>query len=328
MAGAFMISFLKFAGRHARLVLALGVFLGLVLPGLGDYVGPALQILVVLLLATAMIRVDLLGVLSHLRKPAKIGGLLFILMLAMPLCVHAIATLLGLDPVLHLAVVLVACAPPLASAPSMAALLKLDDALVLNIMVLGTLMVPFTVPLIILNILDLPLDLDALSLLGRLVATIGAAILTAVLIRKFAGKDRLQRHHDLMDGISALIMLVFAIVIMNGIGLTGMTDGPKVRETLLVALSANWGVHLILLTLFILVSGFFGKGYVASPEKGAIALMASNRNAALFMAALPAETLSSLLLFMALAQLPIYLTPLVAAPLYRSVLDKREAMTN
>ncbi len=318
-----MTFFLKLVGRHARLVLALGVVLGLVLPGLGDFVGPALQLLVVLLLAAAMIRVDLLDVLSHLRKPGRLGFLLIALMLLLPLGVHGIVLLLGLDPVLHLALVLVACAPPLASAPGMAALLELDDALVLNVMVLGTLIVPFTVPVITLSILDLPLDLDPLSLLGRLILTIGIAILVAALFRKLAGEARIKQNQDLLDGASALIMLIFAIVIMNGIGLTQVKNGFAVLDTLSAALLANWGIHLFLLFCLGLWALHQKKEQLISRQGGAIALMAGNRNAALFMAALPPETITSLLLFLALAQLPIYLTPLMASPIYKILLKKR-----
>ena len=59
-----------------------------------------------------------------------------------------------------------------------------------------------------------------------------------------------------------------------------------------------------------------------SRQGGAIALMAGNRNMALFLAALPAETAGSFFLFLALYQLPIYLSPILAAPLYRRLLPR------
>ncbi|WP_169546389.1 hypothetical protein [Sneathiella aquimaris] len=312
-----MITFFTFFGQQARLILALGVLIGLFLPNFGEIVAPALQVLVVLLLATAMIRVDLLQVLSHLKNPIKLGGLLFLLMIALPVIIHLACQFIGLSPVLHIALVLVACAPPLASAPSMAALLKLDDALVLNILVVGTLIVPFTVPLITLYLLELPLNLDPLSLLSRLLLTISLAIILAIFLRKTIGETRLIRYHKLMDGVSALIMLIFAIVIMNGIGLHAFDDMDAFVENLSAALFANWGIHLLFLIVFV-ASRKISKprNSLISPTQGAVALMAGNRNAALFLATFPPETVTSLLLFIALAQFPIYLTPLASTPLY------------
>ncbi|MCG8490278.1 MAG: hypothetical protein MI743_01575 [Sneathiellales bacterium] len=315
-----MIFLLKLAGRHARLVLAAGVLLGLFLPGLGDILGPVLQIMVVLVLSVAMVRVELVQVLTHLKKPIRLSLLIFFLMILFPVAIHWIAVFLELDPVLHLAVVLVACAPPLASAPNMAVLLNQDDALVLNVMVIGTLIVPFTVPFLTSSFLELPLDIDPTSLFLRLAATVFIAILLAALIRHFVGQERIQKNLELYDGISAVIMLLFAIVIMNGIGLQENGDKDIFLVTLITAFASNWGVHLFFLGLFISLNIIMRKK-PASPSKsqGATALMMGSRNAALFMAALPAETLQSLLLFIALVQFPIYLTPLAATPLYRGL---------
>lgn len=314
-----MIFLLKLAGRHARIVLAAGVLLGLFLPGLGDILGPILQVMVVLVLAVAMVRVELVQVLTHLKKPLRLSFLVLFLMIAFPVAIHWIAVFLELDPVLHLAVVLVACAPPLASAPNMAVLLNQDDALVLNIMVIGTLIVPFTVPFLTSSFLDLPLDIDPGSLFLRLAATVFIAIFLAAFIRRLVRQKRIQNNLELYDGISAIIMLLFAIVIMNGIGLQEK-DSETFINTLVTAFASNWGVHLFFLGLFISLN-LMARKRPASPSKqqGSIALMMGSRNAALFMAALPAETLHSLLLFIALVQFPIYLTPLAATPLYRGL---------
>jgi len=315
-----VIFLLKLAGRHARLVLAAGVLLGLFLPGLGDILGPILQVMVVLVLAVAMVRVELVQVLTHLKKPLRLSFLIFFLMIAFPVAIHWIAVFLGLNPILHLAVVLVACAPPLASAPNVAVLLNQDDALVLNVMVIGTLIVPFTVPFLTGSFLDLPLNIDPGSLFLKLAATVLIATLLAVIIRHVVGHERIQNNLDLYDGISALIMLLFAIVIMNGIGLQENDDSEIFINTMVTAFASNWGVHLFFLGLFILWNLALQKRPTSpSKSQGAVALMMGSRNAALFMAALPAETLNSLLLFIALVQFPIYLTPLAATPIYRGL---------
>lgn len=307
-------------GRRAPLVLAIGVLLGMVLPGLGAIIGPVFPVLIVMLLAVAMIRVDLPQVLSHLRQPLRLGLMLFFLMAVIPLVIHALAVMFGLSPALHTALVLMACAPPLAASPGIAALLGLDDALTLNVMVVGTLIVPLSAPILIVTLLDLPVDLDADSLLLRLVLTIGVALAAAIAIRRGVGRRRIEEHSDVLDGISALIMVVFAIVVMNGIGLAQMQNPGQIANVLGAVLLANWGLHAMTGMAFFVFRVI--RKTALSTQDGAIALMAGNRNIALFLAALPTETSGLLFLFLALYQLPIYLSPILAAPLYRRLLSR------
>ena len=53
------------------------------------------------------------------------------------------------------------------------------------------------------------------------------------------------------------------------------------------------------------------------PDAG-VAVIAGNRNIALFLVALPPEITDRILLFIGCYQVPMYLTPLVMARLYRS----------
>ena len=316
-----MRSLLAVIGRKAPLVLVGGVVLGLVLPGLGNVIGWSIPLLVIMLLAVAMARVDFAQVLTHLRRPLRLGFVLLILMAGFPLAAHALAGWFGLSPILHLAVVLVACGPPLASSPSMAVLLKLDDALVLNVMVVGTLIVPLSAPTLAVSVLDIPVDLEVGPLLLRLALTIGLALAAAIVIRRVMGRDRIEKQGDVLDGISALMMVIFAVVVMNGIGLTGMQDPWQVLYVLAVVFLANWGLHALTgAGLIVFRAVRKNDEALLSPQSGAIALIAGNRNMALFLAALPADTAEALFLFIALYQLPIYLTPIMAAPIYRRLL--------
>lgn len=316
-----MKSLLAMIGRKAPQVLVGGVVLGIVLPGFGNLISTVLPPLVTMLLAAAMIRVDFSQVLSHLRRPLPMALSLFFLMVLIPLAVHGLATFFELSPILHTGVVLVACAPPLASSPSMAALLGLDDALVLNVMVVGTALMPLIAPALIISILNIPIDPDVSSLLGRLALTIGIALGTAVVIRRSVGRRRIEANSDIIDGISALIMVVFAIVVMNGIGYSQVNDPWRLLQVLGLVLVANWGLHAMVGIFFMIYQGAGKSGKsLLSPQGGAIALMAGNRNMALFLAALPVDTAGSLYLFIALYQLPIYLTPALATPLYRRLL--------
>ena len=314
-----MMPVLRTMGRQAPWVLVGGVVLGLMLPGLGNIIGVMVPLLVVMLLTVAMMRVDVPQVVLHLRRPFRLAAVLVVFMAAMPLFVHLLAGYFNLPSALHTGLVLLACAPPLSANASMAAFLGLDDALVLNVMVVGTLIVPLSAPLLAATLLETAIDLDAGSMFIRLAIATGLSLVAAYVLRRSIGRQRIERNFDVLDGMSSLLMVIFAIVVMNGIAVTQTQGLPQIAGVLGLVLLANWGAHALSgLGLWI----FRDLRQVSfTPQDGAISLMVGNRNMALIMAVLPAELAGSLLLFFALYQVPIYLTPVLAKPLYRRLLS-------
>ena len=306
-------------GRRASLVLLLGVFIGFFIPGLGETIGAALPFLVVLLLTVAMIRVDFAHVLSHIRRPSRIVLPVFLLMVLLPALVHGLAAALALPPSLHLVLVLLSLAPPLSASPGMAAMLGLDDALVLTVMAVCTLTVPLFAPFLAVDVFSLPVDLEMTALLLRLVGTVGIALVLALLARRLIGRRRIEANADVLDGISAIIMVVFAIVVVGGIEWLDFQDPARALPVLAAVFLANWGVHMAAVLVLLAGPGLSRRG-------GGVALMAGNRNLAIFLAVLPAEIAESLFLFLALYQLPIYLTPALASPLYSRLLGRRKIL--
>ncbi len=313
-----MMTLLRMLGRRAPLVLVGGVILGFLLPGLGGVIDIALPLLVVMLLAVAMIRVDMPQVILHLRRPVRLVVLLVGLMAIIPVCVHLLATSIGLSPVLHTALVLLVCAPPLSASANMAALLGLDDALALNIIVVGTLIVPLSAPALAITVLNIPIVLDGGVMFVKLALITALSMGAAIVMRRWIGRRRVEENTDVLDGISALIMVIFAIVVMNGIAVTQQQAIQQLIEVLGVVLLVNWGLHGLTCLTYIIMRKAGNKPF--APQDGAIALMAGNRNMALIIAILPSDTAAALLLFLALYQVPIYLTPILAAPLYRRLL--------
>lgn len=296
-------------GRRASLVLAGSLLLGLMLPDFSGYLAPALPPIVVGLIALAMVRVDLVRVLAHLKRPLRLAAYLAVLMIATPLAVHGLALMLALPPALHMALIFMACAPPLGSAPNLAYLLKLDGELVFNITLAGTLVMPLTAPLVVGATLDFAASLDTLSLLWRLAGTIGAALLLAAVGRRWLGRQRIVDNARVLDGCTALLMVVFVIAAMGGVRRMLAEDPVAVLSLLMAALLANFGLQAIFSVLALLAGR--GGGEAARLRAFSLGLVAGNRNFALFAAAIPLAALQQVLPFLALYQVPIYLTPLV-----------------
>ncbi|RMD62648.1 MAG: hypothetical protein D6826_06900, partial [Alphaproteobacteria bacterium] len=211
---------LKFLGRHARWVLFGGVLSGIAVPELAAALRPFLGLAVVLVLGTALVRVDWGHLGRYARRPVLVGGLSLWFMIVCPVVVWLLAQASGLFDALGplaAAIVLMAAAPPILGAAGLAALLGLDAALAIVVGVVSTLLTPFTLPPLALGLLDLDLNIGLGAFMARLGIIIGAGFIGAGLIRRAVGAPWLDAHSREIDGVFALAMILFAIAIMDGV---------------------------------------------------------------------------------------------------------------
>jgi BASS family bile acid:Na+ symporter len=307
-------------GRRAPMVLVIGLVLGLALPRLGAVLRPALPALVVLLFGFALVRIDWSAVFAAFRRPWWIGGIVAVLMVAVPVGVYGVAAFLRLPADLTASLVLMACAPPIGSAPNLAFILGLDATVALNVVVVGTLLMPLIAPPMVFAILGLDLDVAPEIVALRLVATIAIALLLAAGFRRLLGRDRIHRHGSVLDGGTAVVMVLFVIAVMEGVQARLTKEPETVLAFLAAACVANFGLQA-------LVAAFapLARGPSAGPLRRqvlAVALMAGNRNIALFLAALPEHSVGFLTLFVAVYQIPMYVTPMFAGRLYRRLIGR------
>ena len=116
-------------------------------------------------------------------------------------------------------------------------------------------------------------------------------------------------------GLSAIAMAVVVVGLMSAVGPALRTDPGGFALWLTVACAANLGFQVAAHALL---------GHTAlAPERVPLAIIAGNRNIALFLVALPAAVTDPLLLFIGCYQIPMYLTPLLLGRFYaRSVTRK------
>src|SRR3546814_5187764 len=132
-----------------------------------------------------------------------------------------------------------AAAPPILSAAPIAMLLGLDGALALVVGLIATLLTPLTVPPLAFVLLGLELDLGAMEFMARLGVVVVVAVAAAVVIRRAIGRERLPCVTRHLDGAVVIVMLVFAVAIMDGVTATLMTRPGVVAFWLLAAFIAN-----------------------------------------------------------------------------------------
>lgn len=307
-----MIWALSTCADNSRLLLLLGLALGIGAPGLAAAMAPVLPEMVAVLLAITAFRIgakDAFGALRDLRwsLPAVL-----MLQVGLPAMLAGLLWLAGaLQTPLALALILATCAPTISGGGSLAIILGQDPARVMQILVLGTALFPLTVFLVlrVVPILDAPGLLIGVGL--RSLATIaGAALIGFALRRVFLSAPRPEQIKA-MDGAAILFFAVIVIGLMAGLGPVLRSDPMVALGWALAAFGLSFGVQFTVALLL--------RNGPLSPVAGPLAIAAGNRNIALFLVALPPDIVAPIMIFIACWQLPMYLTPILLAGLYRHI---------
>ena len=313
MNGAALAWPLAWLGRHAGAAIAAGVFLGLLAPPLAALCRPLLVPAILLPFVVALLRVDRGRLAAGLRAPRLPAVAVAWSLLASPAIVAAAAGALGLAEPLAAIVTAVAAAPPVMAASALALLMGLDVALAVLATVAASALAPFTLPPLALHLAGLPLELDAPSLLARLASMVGGCFALAALLRRALAPAWLDARGDLLGGLAVLGLIVFAVGIMDGVAAHLAREPGPVLGYLAVAFALNVGLQ----ALTALAMSPFGLRAALT-----LGLLAGNNNLGLVLAATAGAAPESFVLFVAVAQFPIYLLPALQRPLYRRWLHR------
>lgn len=303
---------LEWPARHGGPLLAASIFAGIAIAPLAaalrDVVTPA----VALLMTLVLLRIDPAQVMAWLRRPRVVAFLSAWLLLACPLIAFAATRALGMDGPLGAGVVLVAASCAVTSAPAFARLVGLDAEISLVVAVVTTALLPFTAPPLALGLLGLDLAISVPGLMLRLLLIVGLPALVALLVRRIAGAARLERAARPIDGAAVLTLVIFAFGVMDGVQARLLVDPLWVLGGIAAAFGGNLGLNAL-------------TAAALAPALGARAaltagLLAGNRNQAVFLAVLPAGADPDILMFFALGQIPMFLSPFLLKPAYRRLL--------
>ena len=303
-------AWLAWLGRQGTRAVAASVFAGLLLPPLAALLKPIFAYALFALLCLAFLRVDPAEVRAHFTRPALVGAAAAWMMLATPLLIGL--TLVGLGmadrlPGLYIAMILQAAAPPVISAPTLAALMGLDAALPLATLVVTTAATPITAP-VFAALFAGSMSLSPLALGAKLLAMLAGAALIAWLTRRRFGQPAIEAQKERIDGLSVIALFVFAVALMDGVLHAILSEPLKVLA--LTALS--FGLALALAGLTALVFARLGMAQAL-----ALGLAAGNRNMGLMLAAAGTAVPDLTWLYFAIVQFPIYLMPALLKPLAR-----------
>lgn len=303
---------LAWMGKHATALLAAGVFVGLALPDLATTARPLLVPSIVVMLVFSLLRLQPAAIVEAARSPGRVLPVVGFVLLVSPAIGWAGVSAFDLEGMFGIgvavAVVVWTASPPLVSVTALATILRLDGALSLMVMTLGGLLMPLTLPPLILGLIGVDLHIGVGELMLRLTGMLALAGCIAAVIRAVAGRARIQRYSDALDGAFVLVMLVFAVAVMDGVTQAAIADPVKVAGMIALV----FAVSLILQGLGFLL--FLPAGRRTATT---VALIAGNRNMAIVLGAAPAAFHPDAFLYLAVLQFPIYLLPALLRPVYR-----------
>ena len=239
-----MLRGLAWLGQRGQYCLIAGLLAGLALPGVAEALRPWIGTFIVLLLVVTGIRVGAraaIGSLDDIRQTlVRIG----VLQLIFPLAALGLFSLTGLlEWPLALAVVLMLSAPSVTGAPNFAIMVKQDPAPGMRILVLGTLLFPFTA-LPTLLFLDLTGDglNGAVQLASGLLASILGAVGVGFAIRAKFPTLGAAHPKSVLDGVAAGLLGVVVVGLMSAVGPLLRDDPLTLATWVTVVMAINFGL--------------------------------------------------------------------------------------
>lgn len=300
---------LAWMGRHGTGLSAGSIFIGLALPDLASLVRPWLAVMVAVILTLALLLIDSGRLRQAVARPLPLAVGAIGMAVATPALVAATAGFLEplIGPGLLLGLFVFAFAPPTLSAPAFAALMGLDAASALALCLGLTVVSPLLIP-VVSALIGVDFPIEPVSLAGRLALIVGSAVVAAMAVRHWAGRERIAANREVVTGLMILPLTVFAIGSMDGM-LARILAEPGHLAAILAGSVALAVCAIVLMTAILWPLG----------RQAALAIgwCGGNRNLGLIIGAMSGVVPDDTWAYFAMAQFPIYALPAVAIRIYR-----------
>ncbi len=291
-------------------MLVLGLIVGILVPEAAESLASLIFPMIVFLLFLSTLRVDVLRAFPAWADVPGYVAITLIMQVVMPMvAIGALGMGGGLSSTLGIGVVLVLAAAPLTGSPGLTLMVGGDPAPALRQLIIGTMLLPLTVlPVFwVMPVFGGPAMVAIAA--AKLLAVIAVAGLLGLILRRHVGFLQSLQGERAVEGLITGVMAVVVVGLMSAVGPALLMASPDLLRTLALVFGLNFGAQLV---VFLTVDRF-GRAATAPP----LAIIAGNRNLALFLGALPVDTAADLLLFIGCYQVPMYVTPLVMGPVMR-----------
>lgn len=307
-----MVRLLRFLGEHATICLVVSVFIGMFVPVLAGIFRPLLPIFIVLPLTLALMRIDWAELGAYLKRWPLILILCFWMLVASPVLVWAVLLNSDVAPGVVSGIVLMAAAPPIVSAAAIALFVGLDGAIIVVSTVAAMWLVPLVLPPMALELLNLELDLSLLEFSLRLGIVVTIAFSAAWIGRRVLGPERLARNSSILDGLAVISLFMFVVGVFDGVWEMTVANPWHVIGATALSFVFNIGLQVVSAALF----WRLGRRVALS-----IGLMSGNCNMGLVLITLADRAEPDVIMYFAVAQIPMYVLPALLTPIYRRLGD-------
>lgn len=303
-----MSSTLRLLAQHGRFVLVIGLVAGLALPQVASAMRPWLGELVLLLLFLNAFRVGLPSAMQVFKHAQETLPIIFTYQLVMPLLCLALFFFFGsANSSVAIALVLMLSAPPVTGSPNMSIMLGHPPDHAFRLLLLGTLLLPLTLIPIFWLSPEFGSLITAVKTSLRLGLSICTVVAVAFILRAAFRPQMEMLELQALDGITSITLAIIVIGLMSAVTPALSNEPLQLARWMLVATGANFGMQIL---------AYWGqKSFALSKNISPNALVAGNRNIALFLVATNATQSEEFLMFLGCYQIPMYLTPIIMRPL-------------
>ncbi len=300
---------LRLLGHHARWTLPVGVCTGIVLPALAEALQSLVLPAMIGMITVSLLRLEWSALMAALRQPAKLRRVTICTMLISPIAVWLLART-GLIPESFTVLsVLQAASAPIGSAAAFALFLGIPGHLCMAGTVVMTLMLPLTLTATASILLpSFGIEVDLGQFFVRVTLSALAPFVITWLVRRLAGDARLRAVDAELAGLNVVLLVLFAIAIMNGVTKTFLE-----RPAFILGLFAwSWFVAVF----------WHGVGYLLLRARGfeqalSSSLLMGNRNLGLTLAVTAGTAGEAFQMYAGLAQIPLFCAPLLLSGVLR-----------
>ena len=305
----------KFILNYATALLFIGILVGLFIPVLPPILSPFLSIFIWLMLFITMLQCNWRRIVVILNRPFLIALIAIWLLLISPGIIFLAGYGLELDKKIIVLAVIWAAAPPLMGSPALCRFVGLDNSLSLGILMVTTIIAPFIMPFIVITGLGVDLQIGPMEMLLRLVLFVGSAFGLALTIQFTEVCLKGNWVDPTLDLSLLMLLLLFAIGIVDGVTATFFKNPIFVIKLLVTAIILIIALHTFGTLIFI----FLGRLPALT-----LGLSSGMRNMAILLGALPSSLNPDILLFLAIVQFPIYMAPVFLKPIFQWILKRTE----
>lgn len=296
--------------RLSLRVLAIAVVLGILLPPLASLVRPLLFPSIFFLMLFSLMQIDLKSVSGAvIASPWRVMSIVTWQMLVLPLIVGLVHVFAPFSGAWSEIMFLTACAGTIFGAPAFAKLINLDAGLTLLGVIVSTLVMPLSLPLLALWILGSAGEFDLATYGLRLLIFVICPTLIAIVYHWFTKRNARPNNNNALQLGSVFFLGLFAVAVMDGVGERLITD----TKPLLAMLTLAFGIHVVFFVSTALVFS-----YVNRRIAWTAGLLSGYRNLGLLLAVAGALLPSDFILFVALWQIPMYIMPILVYRWFRA----------